>query len=68
MIMDAIYFHPAGHKHHFRNVEPEDGKADLRDDEGKLIYAAVPVSAEPKDGHCVITGDAITAKQIKAKP
>lgn len=66
--MDAIYFHPAGHKHNFRNVEPKDGKADLCDDNGKLIYAAVPVSAEPKDGHCIITGDAKPAKPIKAQP
>lgn len=54
--MDAVYFHPAGHKHHFRNVEPKSGKADLRDDDGNLVFKDVPISAEPKDGCVVISG------------
>jgi len=61
--MDAVYFHPAGYRHHFRNVEPKGGVADLKDDEGNLIYSSVPVSAEEKSGHCVISGEAAPAKK-----
>ncbi len=53
--MDAVYYHPDGHKHHFRNVTAKDGKTDLHDDNSVLVYAAVPVSAEPKPGHVVLT-------------
>lgn len=61
--MDAIYFHPAGHKHHFRNVEIKDGLADLKDDDGKLVYAAVPISTEPMSSHCVLSGEIPATKK-----
>jgi hypothetical protein len=54
--MDGIYFHPAGHKHHFRNVLPKNGKADLHDDDGKLVFKDVPVSTEEKPGHVIVPG------------
>lgn len=53
--MDAIYYAP-DHKHHFRNVEIKSGKATLKDDDGRLIYAGVEVSEKPETGKCVIIG------------
>jgi len=52
--MDGIYFHPAGHKHHFRKIEPKNGIADLKDDNGKIVFRDVPISTEPKAGHVCI--------------
>lgn len=54
--MDAVYHHPAGHKHHFRKPEVKGGKATLKDDSGKVIFTDVPVSDKPEPGKCVITG------------
>jgi len=62
--MDAIYYLPS-HKHHFRNVEVTDGKADLSDDDGNLVYSAVPISDAPEVGSCVVSG---SKKSTKTKP
>lgn len=61
--MDGIYYHPAGHLHHFRDVEEKNGKADLKDDDGNIVYAEVSVSSEPKTGFVTIT----STKPIKKK-
>ena len=52
--MDAVFYHPAGHKHTFRGIEVKYGKADLIDT--IATYKGVPVSEVPKEGHCVIIG------------
>ena len=52
--MDGVFYSSAGHKHHFRNIEPKNGKADLKDDCGKIILGGVPISTEPKPGQVFI--------------
>jgi len=54
--MNAIYYHPCGYKHHFRNPEIIGELANLSDDDGKLVYSNIPISETPKDGFCVIEG------------
>lgn len=64
--MDAVYYHPAGYKHHFRNVEAKDGIADLKDDDGKLVYKSVKITDEPQDGCAVLAGQpSKVSKSIK---
>ena len=52
--MDGVFYSSAGHKHHFRDILPKNGKADLKDDHGKTILAGVTISTEPKPGQVFI--------------
>lgn len=54
--MNGVFYSPAGYKHHFRNIEPKNGKADLKDDHGKTVFANVSISTEPKTGQVFIEG------------
>ena len=54
--MDGIFFHPAGYKHHFRDIAPKNGVADLKDDSGKIIIAGAPISTSPQLGHVCLPG------------
>lgn len=52
--MNGVFYYPTGLKHHFRNILTKNGKADLKDDSGKIIFAGVPISTERKAGHVCI--------------
>lgn len=53
--MDAVY-HAPHHKHTFRNVTVKGGKAELKDESGRVIYKGVEVSESPETGKCIIIG------------